>query len=125
MSDAIRTIKDMCEAQSRKARDAYQAEMASYPWSRLTVKYCADQKEWVVWGHNNPDHPAFESRREREVISTERLRKDAIAEAMLYAFSTDQEGAPARAPVVDIYRKDGVWIDSIHKPIAPKPSKRY
>ena len=118
MSDAITSIQEMCDAQARKARERYGAEMASYAWSSIKVKYCADQREWIVWGHCNPKHPASESRREREVISTERLRADAICEAKLYAFDTSC--GPMRAPHVDIYRKDGVWLDSIHAPIAPK-----
>ena len=114
MSDAIISIKEVCDAQSREARQRYDAEMASYAWSSIKVKYCADQREWIVWGHCNPKHPAFDGR-EREVISTERLRADAIAEAKLYAFDTSC--GPMRAPHVDIYRKDGVWLDSIFPPI--------
>ena len=110
------TLREMCDAQARKARERYDAEMARYAWSSIKVKYCADQREWVVWGHCNPKHHSYDGR-EREVISTERLRKDAIEEAKLYAFDTSC--GPMRAERVDIYRKDGVWLDSIHAPLSP------
>ena len=119
---ATLTIQAICDAQARKARERYEAEMASYPWERITVHYNDFFRRWVVTGINNPKHHAYDGTR-REGLGDFRLKRDAIEEAKLYAFSTDQEGAPSRAPHVDIFRKDGVWLDSIHKPIAPKPRR--
>ena len=119
MSEAIISIRDFCDAQARRERARYEEEMASYPWERITVHYNDFFRRWVVTGINNPKHHSFDGTR-REGLGDFKYKREAMEEAQLYAFSTDQEGAPARAPVVDIFRKDGVWIDSIHKPIAPK-----
>ena len=118
MSDAIISIKDFCDAQARKARERYEAEMASYPWEKITVHYNDFFRRWVVTGINNPKHAAFDGTR-REGLGDFKYKRDAVADAQLYAFSTDQEGAPARAPFIDIYRKDGQWLDSIHAPLSP------
>ena len=51
MSDAIISIKDFCDAQARKARERYEAEMASYPWEKITVHY---NDFPALTGINNP-----------------------------------------------------------------------
>ena len=104
-------IAEILAAQKEGARKYEEKRLAGFVWSSIKVKYCADQKEWIVYAIPNPKHHSYDTR-ERKVIDGFRLRKDAIEEAKLYAFSTDC--GPMRAPYVDIYRKDGVWIDSIN-----------
>lgn len=110
---AIFSIREMCDLQARKARESYDAKMASYVWERIDVYYNDSFQCWVVFAVNNPKHDSFSEGSEwGEALGDFRLRKDAIEEAKLYAFSTDC--GPMRAPVVDIFRKDGMWMDSIH-----------
>jgi hypothetical protein len=106
------TIKDMCAVQAERERERYEAKMAGYVWSSVKVQYCADQKEWIVYGVLNKRNPINDGESRREILASSRLRAFAIADAKLYAFDTSC--GPMRAPWIDLYRKDGVWIDAIH-----------
>lgn len=99
------TIKEFLDAQAQRLRERHEAEQAQYVWSSVRVEYCHDQGEWIVSGH-------FPRERDKrpEVISTARLKADAIAEAQLYAFDTSC--GPQRAPYVYTYGKRGQVLDS-------------
>lgn len=101
-------LRDMLDHAARKALDAERERMAQFVWRSVQVKYCHDQKEWIVTGHENTDDdPRI------EVLSTARLKAEAIEEAKLYAFDTSC--GPQRAPSIAIYDKRGRLLDAIHK----------
>lgn len=99
------TIKEFCVAQAQRAREQYEAEQAQYVWASVRVKYDHDQGEWIVYGYFPKDQD-----KRPEVIVTERLKADAIAEAQLYAFDTS--AGPQRAPCVYTYGKRGQVLGS-------------
>ena len=99
------TIKDFCDAQAQRLRERYEAEQAQYVWQSVRVEYCHDQGEWIVSGH----FPREQDKRP-EIITTARLKADAIADAQLYAFDTS--AGPQRAPCVYTYGKRGQVLDS-------------
>ena len=98
-------IKEMCDAQALREKERYEAEQAQYVWSSVRVQYCHDQREWIVYGYFYTDLC-----KRPEVISTARLKDDAIADAQLYAFDTS--AGPQRAPCVYTYGKRGQLLDS-------------
>lgn len=97
----MRAMRAMIEAQAQQAREQYEAEQAQYVWSAVSVKYCIDQGEWIVYGHARDKRP--------EVITTARLKAEAISEAQLYAFDTS--AGPQRAERVYTYGKRGQLLD--------------
>jgi len=99
------TIKQFCDAQAQRERERYESEQAKFVWQSVRVEYCHDQGEWIVYGH----FPRDQEKRP-EVISTARLKADAIVDAQLYAFDTS--AGPQRAPVVYTYGKRGQVLDS-------------
>ena len=98
-------IKEMCDAQALREKERYEAEQAQYVWSSVRVQYCHDQREWIVSGH----FPREQDKRP-EVITTARLKADAIADAQLYAFDTS--AGPQRSQHVYTYGKRGQVLDS-------------
>lgn len=98
------TIKEMCGAQALRARERYEAEQAQYVWAAVCVKYCIDQGEWIVYGHFPKDQD-----KRPEVITTARLKADAVADAKLYAFDTS--AGPQRAERVCTYGKRGQLLN--------------
>lgn len=93
------TVKGMCEIAAEKAA----GYVADYVWSHVLVRYEHDYRGWAVFGVNGND---------REVLSTRRLKSEAIAEAKLYAFDTSC--GPMRAPVIWVETKSGQPEKSVY-----------
>ena len=101
----MKTIKDFSDVQAKKAAGRYWAKRDQFVWASVRVKYCHDQAAWIVYGHF-----LLRDEKKPEVLASERLKKDAIAVAQLYAFDTS--AGPQRSEHVYTYNKRGVLMDA-------------
>lgn len=103
----MKTIKEFSDVQAKKASSHYWAQKDQFIWASVRVSYCHDQAEWIVRGHFPP-----RDEKKPEILASERLKKDAIAEAHLYAFDTS--AGPQRAEHVYTYNKRGELVDAFY-----------
>ena len=103
----MKTIKDFSDVQAKKAAGRYWAKRDQFIWANVRVKYCQDEAAWIVYGY-------FRLREDKkpEILASQRLKKDAIAEAQLYAFDTS--AGPQRSEHVYTYNKRGELMDAFY-----------